>query len=374
MKLRVSFVLMALLLAGSATIVVRTAPPDDAPVATWNPTTAAAYLDNRMEDWATWTGSARDLDTFCVSCHTSLPYAMARSSLATALGEATVTPLEQRLLDNVVKRTRLWREAEPFYPDQTRGLPKSSESRGTESVLNAFILASRDARQGALSDDGRTAFANMWAMQMRTGDTNGAWAWLNFRLEPWEGLNSPYFGAAIAAMAVGTAPGGYRSDTAIAESVERLRVYLDTQFERQPLYNKTMLLWSAASLPLVMTEAQRAETLAALAAAQHADGGWSTAELGTWARRDESPFDKSSDGVATGLVVLALQGLAPGHAYGAALERGLSWLRTNQNPTTGQWNAVSLNKARDPEVRAGKFMADTATAYAVLALTRAEKP
>ena len=40
---------------------------------------------------------------------------------------------------------RLWKEVEPYYPDQTRGLPKTSESRGTEAVFNALILAARDA-------------------------------------------------------------------------------------------------------------------------------------------------------------------------------------------------------------------------------------
>jgi hypothetical protein len=41
---------------------------------------------------------------------------------------------ERRLVENVVKRVQLWRDVDPFYPDQTRGLPKTSESRGTEAV------------------------------------------------------------------------------------------------------------------------------------------------------------------------------------------------------------------------------------------------
>jgi hypothetical protein len=51
-------------------------------------------------------------------------------------------PNERRLLDNVTTRVRLWKEVAPFYTDADRGAYKTVESRGTESVLNALILAS----------------------------------------------------------------------------------------------------------------------------------------------------------------------------------------------------------------------------------------
>jgi cell division protein FtsQ len=41
----------------------------------------------------------------------------------------------------------------------------------------------------------------MWSLQMKTGPESGAWTWLNFKLEPWESPNSPYFGASMAALA-----------------------------------------------------------------------------------------------------------------------------------------------------------------------------
>ena len=146
----------------------------DAPV--WNPRAAAGYLDRRAEWWTTFPNAARDHDTFCVSCHTAAPYAVARPALRRTLGESAPSATEAKLVANVVRRVRLWREVEPFYPDQTRGLPKTSESRGTESVLNALVLASRDAETGSLSDDGRRAFDNMWTLQLQTGVLNGGWA------------------------------------------------------------------------------------------------------------------------------------------------------------------------------------------------------
>lgn len=48
---------------------------------------------------------------------------------------------ERRLLDNVTKRVRLWKEIAPFYSDADRGMYKTAESRGTESVLNALTYA-----------------------------------------------------------------------------------------------------------------------------------------------------------------------------------------------------------------------------------------
>src|SRR5262244_1834278 len=122
---------------------------------------AAVYLDNRLDWWVHWPNAARDHDTSCVSCHTALPYAMARPALHRVLDEPEPTAAERMMFANVVKRVTLWKEVEPFYPDQTRGLPKTSESRGTESVLNAVVLAARDASSNVLSDDTRLAFANM---------------------------------------------------------------------------------------------------------------------------------------------------------------------------------------------------------------------
>src|SRR6266567_3269663 len=118
-------------------------PAADSGSASWSKA-AAAYLDGRAAWWMTWPQSARDHDTFCVSCHTALPYAIGRPALRAALGEQGPSPNERKLLDNVTKRVRLWKEVEPFYPDATRGAPKTAESRGTESILNALILASYD--------------------------------------------------------------------------------------------------------------------------------------------------------------------------------------------------------------------------------------
>src|SRR3954468_765680 len=124
------------------------------PPAGWNRKAAAAYLDQRATWWTTWPNAQRDHGTFCVSCHTALPYALARPLLRQPLGETAPAPAEAALLANITKRVMNWRDMEPFYPDQLRGVPKTSESRATEAILNAVILSRRDALSGALSEEG----------------------------------------------------------------------------------------------------------------------------------------------------------------------------------------------------------------------------
>jgi hypothetical protein len=120
-------------------------------VGSWDTKAAAAYLDQRADWWLGWPQSVRDHDTHCVSCHTAVPYALSRPALRSALGEQSPSVTEQKLLANVTKRVRLWSELEPFYSDKDRGAPKTAESRGTESVLNALILSRYDASQGKAS-------------------------------------------------------------------------------------------------------------------------------------------------------------------------------------------------------------------------------
>ncbi|MDH4065536.1 MAG: hypothetical protein OEW19_14145 [Acidobacteriota bacterium] len=363
--IRTSSVLCLFAAVGLVVAVQARAAGDDTPA--WNPAGAAAYLDGELDWWSTWPTAARDHGTFCVSCHTVAPYALARPALSTALGEAVPSPQARRLFDNVATRVRLWNEVAPYYPDQTRGIPKTSESRGTESVMNALVLATRDAGTGALADDTRMAFANMWALQMKTGDTDGAWAWLNFRYEPWEAPGSPYFGAAMAAMAIGTAPGGYASSADATPGLDRLRAFIASGFDRQSLFNKLTMIVASSRLDGIVTPGQRRATADAVVALQHADGGWSLSGFSNWTRVDETALDTAPDGYATALAVLALQ-QADSPALQPSLTRGLEWLRSHQE-ASGRWRATSLNKQRDPASDPARFMNDAATAYAVLALT-----
>src|SRR5262245_28656044 len=109
--------------------------------AAWDVKGAATYLDARQDWWRQWPSAARDHDTVCGSGHAAWPDALARPALYAALGEPGPAANELKIFADVTKRVRAWKEMEPWYPDQTRGLPKTAESRGTESVINAMVLA-----------------------------------------------------------------------------------------------------------------------------------------------------------------------------------------------------------------------------------------
>lgn len=349
----------------------------------WNRKTAANYLDYRENWWAGWMGSARDHGTFCMSCHTAVPYALARPALRGALAESGPSADEQKLVDDVTKRVRMWKEIGPYYSDQGY-IGKTEESRGTEAVLNALILANYDAQRGQLGDDTLAAFENMWALQRSTGDEKGSWPWLQFDEEPWEAKDSAYYGATLAALATGIAPGNYSSTPAVQGNLILLREYLNLERESQSTLNRAFLLWASTKLPGLLNSKQQNAVVKELLSRQQKDGGWRLASITwtwnrwsarsliqMWLREDGTPMEGKSDGVATGLITLALQeaGVPKDNAQ---LQRGLSWLMSNQT-AEGFWPASSVNKKRNSSSETGRFMADAATAFAVLSLTENQR-
>jgi len=342
------------------------------PPVSWDKKAAATYLDGREGWWMNWPRAARDHGTFCVSCHTAVPYAISRPALRSVLGEQTATVNEQKLVDNVTIRVRLWKDVEPWYSDENVGVHKTRESRGTESILNAFILSNYDAQTGSLSADTILAFANMWALQQQAGDEKGSWSWYQFDNQPWEASDSQYYGAALAAIAVGTAPENYKSSPEVQSNLKSLREYLAGHASKQSLLNRIMLLWVSAKLPgIVEPEGSRA-IVAEIFSKQQDDGGWSlTSLIGPWKRHDGTPLETTSDGYATGLAIYVLEqtGIT---RKNLKMNQGLLWLVNNQDKTEGRWLAYSLNRKRDLSSDTGPFMNDAATAYAVLALTKAK--
>lgn len=350
---------------------------------TLNLNSAATYLDNREAWWMQWIGASRDHGTFCVSCHTALPYALARPALRAAKSDPTLTANERALIDDVTKRVRLWKETEPYYRDEGYD-PKTGQSRGTESVLNALVLAIYNSKDGNLSDDTHAAFANMWNTQKTAGEQKGAWDWLQFDQEPWEAKDSVYYGACLAAIASGMAPAHYSSSPAVQSNLAALREYLKSHAASQSTINRVFLLWASTKLPGLLNSAEQQSIIQEVLNRQHADGGWRLASISwswthwdpkilvnIWLREEGTPLGGASDSVATGLIVYALEE-AGVPLNNPQLQRGLYWLQSNQL-ADGDWPASSVNKRKHMSHNTQLFMNDAGTAFAVLALTEPQK-
>jgi hypothetical protein len=359
-----------------------------APVsAAWNRAAAAKYLDDRMDLWFTNAKKLRtgDEKTTCVSCHSSIPYALARPALRRAMHASAPAAQEARLVEETTRRVESYGTHEVLYEMND---VKKSESRGTEAVLNIVVLASADEAAGKKEPGGATrkALERLWEIQR----PDGAWDWLNFKLEPYETVDAVYHGATLAAIGVGMVPGAAGSSAAGAG---RLRAYLRENFAAQNLYNRTFALLAASGLADVLSRAQRDALIAELGQRQQADGGWSLQAMGPWRwSATEPPFKPQgtpdptvlaqSDGFATGLIVYAL--LRNGqHADHPMVSAGARWLKTHQqeiqvdDQTWTAWRAYSLNADREHGGPGGDtwrrlFMSDAATAFSVLALLEVE--
>jgi hypothetical protein len=354
----------------------------------WDKEAAAKYLDERMDLWFT---KAKKLRTgqdsaACVSCHTVVPYALARPALRRATGLNKPTAQEVKLLAQIVRRVETYGSHDPFYKGQ------EEQSRGTEAVLNLFILVSEDDRQDHRipSEPVRKALEELWKEQR----TDGTWNWLDFGLEPYESTGSVYYGAALAGIAVGSIPGyAGNADTEGKAHIARLCAYLNEKYSEQNLHNKVWMLLASSKLGGLLTDEQQEKLMAELERHQQSDGGWSLQKLGPWTwSKTSGPFhpegkpDASllwrSDGYATGLITYAAQqaGLTASHS---AFRKTMYWLKTHQQGCQIEqnewkcWRTHSLNFDREHGGDEGEpwrrmFMSDAATGFAVLALLPAD--
>ena len=326
----------------------------------WNARGAADYLDARQKAWLAWPGAIKGDSGACLSCHTGMTYLLARPALSRALGETGATPYQEQMLEAVRKRIAK-RDPKDFGSSE----PHASEALGVESVLSALSLASADAGKKTMSPETEKAFERMWALQLDNGDYKGAWIWNSYDLDPWEEPDSMYYGAALAALATGIAPGGYQGRSAIKQNVEWLRTYLIKNQPAQPLHNQLLLVWASTKMKGLLNADDRKAVLEKVAAAQQADGGWSIEAIGPWKAHANAPAGAGSNSYATAFVAFVMRQAGPKNNL--ALHNALGWLRSHQDPN-GYWDAQSMNKKYPANSMPSQFMRDAATSFASLAL------
>jgi squalene-hopene/tetraprenyl-beta-curcumene cyclase len=302
----------------------------DEPLASrYDPLRAAAYRDSVAVHWTR--------ERQCISCHTNMLYLAVRPRLG---GE-----------------DKSWREVRAFLEKQVQSWSQGGKPRGdTYVVVTAFALSLHDAfTTGQLQPSTRAALDRMWQHQRESGE----WNWLKCDWPPLE--HDDYYGAVLAAVAVGYAPDRYAETPQAQAGLKRLRQYL----ERTPppdLHHAAMLLWASTRLPGLLREEQRRQIIADLKSRQQRDGGWALPALGHYKRRDGSPNDPQapSDGYATGLVtfILLQAGLSP---KDPVLVKARQWLLQHQRDS-GRWFTRSLNNDK------AHYITNIGTAFCVLAL------
>jgi squalene-hopene/tetraprenyl-beta-curcumene cyclase len=340
---------------------------------------AVSYLDGRQDEWSRFAKAQRGEGadkTTCVSCHTGISYVLAHPDLRRFAEKPGPAAAEERTIAAVSLRVEHWAELDTprFRLMYDSDDDKKAESRGTEAVVNALILARDDAthKRDAPSAATRTALQHLWKTQAMEGSAAGSWDWLNFGLAPWEADGSRAFGAALAAIAVGSAPGylDQKHDEATSRGIRSLRDYLRRGFPEESLYNRLWILEASTTWKDLLSADQKRQVIDQLLAARRADGGWALASLGNFKRVDGTPQAQDSDGYATGLAVHALlRGGSP--ATRPEVTQGLDWLRSHQQED-GSWPGRSVNKKRDPATFVGKLMSDAATAIAAQVFVEAD--
>ncbi len=294
---------------------------------------AGEYLDGVGVNWT------RDRD--CITCHTNMPYLTARPLLKGAAG---------------------WKEVRKYLEDDVKSWSNGGKPQGTAYVVaTAFALSFNDAQQtGTLHPATRTALDRMFDPSRRASE----WQWLKCEWPPLE--HDDYYGATLAALAIGYAPSDYAKTAKAKAGIAKLKAY----FKKVPppdLHHTAMLLWASTKLDGLMTAAERNRAVASLKAKQRKDGGWALPSLGDYERRDEdTPTNDpkaNSDGYGTGFItyVLLQAGAKP---TDAEIVNAVKWLKANQR-ASGRWFTRSLNTDK------AHYISNAGTAFAVLALLAA---
>lgn len=293
---------------------------------------AVSFLDSAALIW--------QKDRQCFTCHTNYAHLYARPSIA---GDAPAAKEVRKFAEELVEGR--WPDKGPRWD--------------AEVVATGAALAFNDAATtGKLHPLTRQALDKMWTLQRDDGGFN----WLKCDWPPME--SDDHYGATLAAVAVGVAPGDYDKSEAAMKGMAKLRDYL----KKNPgpmLHHRAMVLWGASYVDGLLTAAETEAIIKELSSLQKPDGGWALATLGDWKRADDKPQDtEHSDGYGTGFVVYVLQRSGV-PASDPRSSKGIAWLKANQRES-GRWFTRSLHKDNK------HFISHAGTAFAIMAIAGSE--
>lgn len=237
--------------------------------------------------------------------------------------------------------------------------------QSVEAIFSAMFLSREDATK-TMSAHTQKAFDQMWALQGGEGARAGGWRWFAANLDPWENAESHFFGASLAAAALTQTPADYRSSPKVRDRAAALNTYLLDGAESRRLHDRLALLLARSFVP----PSVRSAIVAAAFSKQQPDGGWTIESLGPWMTHADAPPSSGTNAYATAFATATLlRGGVP--ASDPRLVKALNWLESHQDPATGTWPAVSMNKRYPDGSMESRFMEDAATSFASLALIEA---
>ena len=255
---------------------------------------------------------------------------------------------------------------------------KKKQSRGTEAILNALLLALDDrfARPPGTERRHQESHGDPLGHPDHRGKTQRLLGVDQFRHGSL-GVDQTHdtWVPALAAIAVGSAPGNglstHRRDS--QERLDSLRDYLKKQLGRQNLHNRVWMLWASATYGRIANTrgkgtADRADPRQA-ASRRRLEPGFARR---LHARERQDPVT-APDGYATGLILHVLQvaGIAKEIPTSARDLPGCGRIKIRAVPGVPCRSTRTAHPSRrDPaKAHVGKFMWDAATAYSVLALS-----
>jgi len=295
---------------------------------------AARYLDNASLNW--------QKSRKCATCHTNMPYLMARPALGAAMKDSG----EVRSFFEAYYLVR-WEQG------------KKAPKKPYRPVVVGAALAFNDAQTtGTLSDTTRKTLDLMWTTQGK----DGAWNWAKCGWAPME--IDDHYGVTLAALAVGIAPDNYAETEAAKAGLEKVRKYLDNQ-PAPSLHHRIMIAWASLRIEGLMEKLEREKVLQEMLSKQLVNGGWATpAFLSAWKafkRKDQKPHDLHvPDAYGTGLALVVAREMGVS-AEDPRLQRGVAWLKSNQRES-GKWFT------RSPTKDSKNYFTNIGCAFAVLGL------
>jgi len=304
--------------------------PDEPMAKSFSPARAAAYIDG--------VGLAWTRDRKCATCHTNVPYMLARPKLSG--GDSAPMKEVREFLEATVTK---WEKQKP--------------KNDYEVVATAFALAGNDAATtGKLHPLTRTALDKVWTVQK----ADGSWKWPDCDWPPLE--HDQFYGVAFVAVALALAPDVYAETPAARAGLKKMQGYMKTNPPTE-LHHRATLLWASAKIDGLLTDADKAATLAELRKLQLPDGGWNLPSLGPYPMRRDgktpNPTDVS-DGYATGFVTFVLR-QAGVSADDPAIKKAISWLKENQRES-GRWFTQSVGGGK------AHYITNAGSSFAILAL------